>query len=473
MRKVVWIRFQSILFAGIISIAPLMGSVPAHAQEEGSEEEQSTVVEATESAASEEDSDPATAVTVDDETIPTDELALLVKPLTLSELETEASAWQLLLQEHAQELADLEIAIKQEGEETSDSIHNRQLVQVTALQTEEAAIIDRFNTVLDALERKGGDPASYRTYIDAISGIELDLTDTQGVRIRLMGWLTSPEGGIRLGIGILKFGSILLVALFLSPRLGRLTDTLLSRVEAVSGLFRGFATMIVRRGVLVLGALLAVASLGVSLGPILALVGGASFVLAFALQSNLGNFASGLMLLVSKPFDVGDEVEVAGYWSYIHSISLANTKIKDFDGNLITIPNNTVWGGNIINYTHSDIRKLALPIHVKFTEDLNKIYEMWSDIANSHPKVLDDPAPSWFPWNAHYDYYIWVGLKAWARVDDYWTVYIDLLKELQVRLDEAGIELASPTQDIRLQQGGAQSDIPAQMQMLPSASQKS
>lgn len=82
------------------------------------------------------------------------------------------------------------------------------------------------------------------------------------------------------------------------------------RVDAVSELFRDFTVITIKRGVLVLGALLALASLGVSLGPVLALVGGASFVLAFALQSNLGNFASGLMLLVSKPFDVGDEVRV-------------------------------------------------------------------------------------------------------------------------------------------------------------------
>ncbi|MEM9808742.1 MAG: mechanosensitive ion channel family protein, partial [Cyanobacteria bacterium P01_D01_bin.56] len=216
-----------------------------------------------------------------------------------------------------------------------------------------------------------------------------------------------------------------------------------------------FAVMLVQRGVLVTGALLALASLGVSLGPVLALVGGASFVLAFALQSNLGNFASGLMLLVNKPFDVGDEVKVSGYWAYVDSISLASTKLKDFNGNIITLPNNTVWGSDIINYTHSDIRRVALTIHIKFTEDLEKVGAMWLKITASNSKVLESPAPSFFPWNSNYDYYISVGLKAWTKTDEYWNVYVELLKLLQKSLDELEIELAAPVQEIKFDQVAA------------------
>ncbi|NET53372.1 MAG: mechanosensitive ion channel, partial [Merismopedia sp. SIO2A8] len=229
---------------------------------------------------------------------------------------------------------------------------------------------------------------------------------------------------------------------------------LLTRVDSVSSLFRDFTVMIVKRGVLVVGLLLALASIGVSLGPVLALVGGASFVLAFALQSNLGNFASGLLLLIAKPFDVGDEVKVAGYWAYVDSISLANTRLKAFNGSIITLPNNTVWGGDIIIYTHSDTRKVMLSIYVKFDQDMDVIYEMWSELAASHPKVLADPGPGWFPWNSHYEYYISIGLSAWTKTSDFWGAYVDLLKMLQKRLDELGIELAAPVQEIKLNQSG-------------------
>ncbi|NET51294.1 MAG: mechanosensitive ion channel, partial [Merismopedia sp. SIO2A8] len=269
--------------------------------------------------------------------------------------------------------------------------------------------------------------------------------------IRLIGWLTAQDGGVRLGIGLLKFSGVIFAAIIIAPKIGTITDKLLGQLGGMSALFRGFVVMIVKRGTLTLGALLALASLGANLGPILALVGGASFVLAFALQSNLGNFASGLMLMVNKPFDVGDEVKVAGYWAYVHSISLASTKLKDFDGNIVTLPNNTVWGGDIINYTHVQQRKIKLGIHIKFDQDIDQIKKMWVEIASSHPKVLQDPGPSIFPWNATYDFRIWVGLGAWAATEDYWEVYVDLLQGLQQKLEEINIELAAtPVSEIQV-----------------------
>ena len=148
-------------------------------------------------------------------------------------------------------------------------------------------------------------------------------------------------------------------------------------------------------------------------------------------------------------------MKVAGYWAYVDSISLASTKLKDFSNNLITLPNNTVWGGDIINYTHAEIRKMNLGIKVKFNLDLDKVQKIWLEIASSHPKVLEDPAPGIFPWNDTYDYHIWVGLLAWAKTDDYWGVYVDLLKTLQKRLEENKIELAAPVHEIKLNKASA------------------
>ncbi len=342
---------------------------------------------------------------------------------------------------------ELEQHIKEEAE-----IKNQLVVNVTNLRSQQTAIVDRFNLILDELDAKGGESISYRKYIDAISAVDIDVTDTEGLGVRLVSWLKSEEGGIRWGMNLTKFLGILLASAIAARLLANSTNRILTRVGGISSLFRKFIVMVVERSVLVLGVLLALTSLGVSLGPVIALLGGASFVLAFALQSNLGNFASGLMLLINKPFDVGDEVNVAGYWAYVDSISLASTKIKDFGGNIVTLPNNTVWGSEIINYTHTDIRKVSLTIHVKFHQDIDQIHDMWMRITAAHPKVLDSPAPGLFPWNTHYDYYIPIGLKAWSKTEDYWSVYVDLLKELQKRISELNIELATPQQEIKLDQ---------------------
>lgn len=384
--------------------------------------------------------------------------------MTKSEIEVEANAWFKLLQEKAQEISDTEIAI-QTGEEGGqiggavDTEKEKLVVRSTKLKTEQSNLVNRLKAVLDAWDDKGGEPDTYRQYIDAVSGIEFGLGDTGELVLRFTTWLQSPEGGISLGLNLLKFSGILIAAVVIAPKVGNIADKALERINNLSNLFRGFAVMVIRRSVLVVGALLALASIGVNLGPILAVVGGASFVLAFALQDNLGNFASGLMLLITKPFDVGDEVKIAGYWAYVDSISIASTKLKDFGGNIVTLPNNTVWSSDITNYTHADIRKLKLAINIKFNQDVEQLRAMWLDLASSHPQVLKSPQPSIFPWNETYDYHIWVGLQAWSKTDDYWGVYVDLLKSLQKRLEEENIELAAPVQEIKIDRSIDTKDI--------------
>lgn len=399
---------------------------------------------------------PSAASTVKDVEIPSDELQLLIRPLTLEELQTEAAAWFLILKAKVKENVQTEIAIKRQG----GSGDKTQLIEkVTQLQAQQTALIDHFNVVLNELETKGGDVTSYRKYIAAITGIKLDTTSTEGIGLRFINWLKSEEGGIRWAFSFVKFVVIIIVSIAAARILKKVVRTALNRVGNVSTLFLDFIVLTTERGVIVVGSLIALTSLGISLGPLLALVGGVSFVLAFALQSNLSNLASGLMLLIYKPFDVGDEVKVAGYWAYVDSISLANTRLKDFAGNKVTLPNNTIWGSDIINYTHSDKRKLMIPIYVKFTQDLEQIKKLWLDIALSHPKVLKEPAPGWFPWNDHYEYYVSVGLSAWVPTDHFWAVYIELLQAIQISLQEANIELAAPQQDIKLFQGNAQAKM--------------
>ncbi len=459
-RLSVFFRVQVITTTTIVSVFTFV-SVPLLSQDVLAQEP-STSVESTESPSEEkvlEEEPPIQAVTAKDPNISIELLEVLLKPLPQDNLQAEADAWFALLKAKAQQISDQEAAIQgQASQEESAGEVDKELsiVTVSQLEIEQSNLVNRLTTVLNALDAKGGDTTTYRQYVGVVSGIDFNLTDAESLGLRFTTWLTSPEGGISLGFNLLKFLGILIVAIFLAPRLGRLTDSALTRASNISNLFRGFVVMIVKRGVLVIGALLALASIGVNLGPILAVVGGASFVLAFALQSNLGNFASGLMLLINKPFDVGDEVKVAGYWAYVDSISLANTKLKDFGGNIVSLPNNTVWGSDIINYTHSDRRKFMISIYVKFTEDLDTIKKLWMDIASSHPKVLKDPAPGWFPWNTHYEYYISVGLSAWIPTDDFWPVYVELLQAVQTGLEKANIELAAPQQNIKLDQADSQ-----------------
>lgn len=384
------------------------------------------------------------AITPQKPDIPVANLQLWVNSLTVEELHNEAAGWLILLQKKAKEISLAELAIKNRKEDSKLSKRDQLVLNVTNLESQQAAIIERFTVILDELEEKGGKTLSYRKYIEGVSGFQFNITDTEGIGLRFITWLKSEKGGIKLGISILNFSSIVLISVLIAPRISKLIDTVLRNFDNISSLFREYLVMVLKRGTVVVGVLLGLASLGVSLGPILALVGGASFVLAFALQENLGNFASGLMLLINKPFDVGNEVRIGENWARVESISLASTRLKDYEGNIITIPNNTVWSSEIINYTHSERRKVTLYLYIKFEQDIDQVKDMWLKVAASHPKILDTPQPKLFPWNSYYDYYINMGLSAWCLTEDYWEVYGDLLKSVQKRMQELEIELAPP-----------------------------
>jgi len=197
-------------------------------------------------------------------------------------------------------------------------------------------------------------------------------------------------------------------------------------------------------------------ALEVSLAPVLAVVGGASFIFAFALQSNLGNFASGLMIMVNKPFDVGDEVKIGSLWGWVDSISLASTRIKGFGGQMFTVPNNTVWGDTIENLTTSETRKVAVGLRIGFEQDLTEIEKVLVDIFKSHPKILDNPEPSTFVFSIE-DYYISLKASGWAKTDEFWSVSADIIRTIQKRFEQEGINIAA---------------IPAQTILLPESDEK-
>jgi len=339
-------------------------------------------------------------------------------------------------------LEEISEQLEQSVESTSE-VKKEVVKKVTELISERVAIVDRFEVLLDELEKKGGETEQYKTYIDAVSGVEIDVTDTTGLGVRLVGWLKSEEGGLRWGINIAKFVIIVAVSIYISKILSQIVNKTLSKVGGTSELLRQFIIMVIERGGIVLGVMLALTALGVSLGPLIALLGGASFVLAFALQSNLGNFASGLMIMLSKPFDVGDEIKVSGLWGYVDSISLASTKIKGFSRQVITVPNNTIWGSIIENLTAGDIRAGSILIRVPFKENIRKVKQIIEDIAKSHPLVLSDPGPGVFPWQ-YEEYYIALYLSFKTKTPDFWSAWGDLIPMIQEGLEKEGIEIALP-----------------------------
>ncbi len=369
------------------------------------------------------------------------------------------------LNQKGQQLENTATNLQQNAKQESN-LKDNLLVTVTNLQASRTAIVDRFNVVLGELDNKGGDSKYYRDYIAAATKIEVDVQDTQDLGVRLVSWLKSDEGGLRWLSNFGKFVGIVVAAVIVSRILSIVVAQTL-RVFRTSGLFRNFIIMSINRGGIIVGVLLALTALEVSIGPILALVGGLSFVLAFALQSNLGNFASGLMIMVYKPFDVDDEVKISGIWGFVDSITLASTKVKGFQGQMITIPNNAVWSGTIENLTYTQKRKIAISLRIPFDEDLNRVERLLLDIIKSHPKTLTEPAPEMFVWSVE-DYYISVILMGHTKTEDFWPAYSEIVRTIQDRFDKEGIPFARPLQSVSLlPESGNLANLPQAANVLP------
>jgi small conductance mechanosensitive channel len=182
----------------------------------------------------------------------------------------------------------------------------------TQLMGERTALIDRLKLVLDKWEAKGGDAKPYRLYIASIGGIKIDVSDRTATLARISGWLTSDEGGLRLARDVGTFLAYIIGSIVVAKIVRVILRRFMSGGRVTSHLLRDFIVSSSGRVIVAIGFLLALSALEVNLAPLLAVIGAAGFVVAFALQGTLSNFASGLLIMVFKPFDVGDEVEVGG-----------------------------------------------------------------------------------------------------------------------------------------------------------------
>jgi small conductance mechanosensitive channel len=222
----------------------------------------------------------------------------------------------------------------------------------TQLMGERTALTDRLKLVLDKFEAKGGDGKSYRMYIASIGGIKIDVTDRTATLARISGWLSSEEGGLRLARDVGTFLAYIIGAIIVARIVRMILRRVMSGDHVTSHLLRDFIISSSGRVIVAIGFLLALSALEVNLAPLLAVIGAAGFVVAFALQGTLSNFASGLLIMVFKPFDVGDEVEVGGgIKGRVTHVTIFSTYIRTDDGPVKIVPNDNIWKNVISNPT--------------------------------------------------------------------------------------------------------------------------
>ena len=407
------------------------------------------------------------AQSVADPAIAISELKLFLAPLIRDELGVEAEAWRDLVKAKVAEISKEEILARRKNQEISEAKADgsvpasaekqkedekqASLDALNRLREEKTALVERLGVVLDAWEKKGGDPSEFRQYATAVSGINVEVTDVSATWAAITGWLTSKEGGLKWGLRVLQFLGIMLVAWIAALIVGRVVRKAMSLNEGMSDLLKRFINRIVRRGILLVGLLMALSSLGVNIGALVALIGGGAFIIGFALQDTLGNFAAGIMLLIYRPFDVGDSVEVAGVLGKVDNVSLVSTTIRTFDNKVILVPNKQVWGQIITNATASDERRVDMIFGIGYGDDADQAKEILEQILAEHELVLEEPEPV-VQLNELADSSVNFVCRPWAKTPDYWTVYWDVTRSVKAKFDASGISIPFPQQDIHIHQ---------------------
>jgi small conductance mechanosensitive channel len=327
------------------------------------------------------------------------------------------------------------------------------LESLTKLREERTALIERLNVVLADFEEKGGDPEPYKKYISAVSGINVDATDTVALWTAIRGWLISSEGGIKWLQKLLTFLVIVFGFYLLAILAGKLVRKATSMSGGMSELMRDFINRMVRRIVVIAGIVVALGAVGFNVGAMLALIGGGAFIIGFALQDTLGNLANGIMLLFHRPFDTGDAVEVAGIAGKVESVNLVSTHILTPDNKLMIVPNKKVWGDIITNATGSAQRRVDLIFGIGYGDSIDEAQEVLEEIVGEHELVLKDPAPV-IQVHELADSSVNFVCRPWVKTADYWTVYWDITRAVKQSFDKRGISIPFPQQDVHVHQVG-------------------
>ena len=336
------------------------------------------------------------------------------------------------------------------------------LEYLTELRTQQTALIDRTNAVIAAYEKKGGpveELEEYRQYVTAVSGIAVDVSDMEATLKTIAGWLLSDEGGLRWLKNLALFVTIVLVFMFIARLLARAVERVMAKSRQTSQLLADFLVVSVRRLVQAIGVLIGLAALEINVGPLLAVIGAAGFVIAFALQNSLGNFASGILIMVFKPIDIDDLVEVGGVLGKVKSMNLLSVLIHTPDNKAVIIPNNNVWSDSITNVTGTSTRRVDLTFGIGYDDDIEKAQGILEQVVSEHPRILKDPEPV-VSVHELADSSVNFVCRPWVKTADYWDVYWDLTRTVKQRFDEAGVSIPFPQRDVHIYNALPQSSAP-------------
>lgn len=349
----------------------------------------------------------------------------------------------------------LELANKQLKSATESEKSALQLSQILA-QRQVDSDTDNLKQLIVIADKIGIDTAEYKKQLFEQTGnVTDDLLNSKVIWSIVSGWTSELKEWLLDNLPQMLFKVFVFIAIiFAFKTLKNIVRKMVKRAVSaknlkMSMLMQEFFISMSGKAVFAIGILIALSQVGLNLAPILTGFGVAGIIVGFALQDTLSNFAAGMMLLIYRPFDVGDLVEAGGITGKVSHMSLVNTTIKTFSNEMLMIPNSKIWGDIIKNVTHEKVRRVDMVFGIGYGDDIEKTERVLNEIVSEHPAVLRSPEPTIKLHTLNSSSVDFI-VRPWVKTDDYWDVYWNITREVKMRFDRENISIPFPQQDVHL-----------------------
>ncbi|MEQ8506013.1 MAG: mechanosensitive ion channel [Rhodospirillales bacterium] len=262
---------------------------------------------------------------------------------------------------------------------------------------------------------------------------------------------TMVDVGTEYGMSVIGAVVILILGWWFANWAKRAVTKALDKIKSIDNTLTPFLSSIVKYIILAFVLVAVLNQFGVQTTSIIAVLGAAGLAIGLALQGTLQNVAAGVMLLILRPFKAGDFIDAGGQSGTVVEIGLFTTELKTPDGIFKWVPNSSIFGASITNFSRNPTRRIDFVASISYGDDLPKAMEVLKGMLDADARILKDPAPEVMTW-AMAASSVDINMRAWVNVGDYWPTLFDLRKTVKVGLEDAGFTIPFPQQDVYMHQ---------------------
>lgn len=250
------------------------------------------------------------------------------------------------------------------------------------------------------------------------------------------------------GLKVLAAIAILIVGRIVAKIVRKLVEKLMTKAKT-DPMIIGFVSSLTYIAMMAFVVLAALGQLGIETTSFIAILGAAGLAIGLALQGSLSNFAAGFLMIIFRPFKVGDFIEGAGVSGVVENIHMFTTTLRTGDNKTIIIPNASLSNDNIVNYSAKETRRVDLTVGAAYDADIKHVKTVLDSIIQADDRIKAEPAPL-IAVSELGDNSVNFVVRVWVNTSDYWGVYFDTTEAVKVRFDEENIGIPYPTRDVHL-----------------------